>query len=170
MADRDSRLVWGHVNINVSDLDRSIAFYEKLGFETFLPAIPYLALTAEGSPTTFCEQAALALGLPPGTRGRACIMQLDSGFPKIDLIELDADAQTPPPTNLDLGVVRLCLASRDLAREHARLVEAGVSFLSEPRRARDGMADIATCVDPDGTLIELLQIHLERWPHPPSDA
>ena len=27
-----ARLRWGHININVSDLDASINFYEKLGF------------------------------------------------------------------------------------------------------------------------------------------
>jgi len=26
------------------------------------------------------------------------------------------------------------------------------------------MADVAVCVDPDGTLIELLLVYLDRWP------
>jgi catechol-2,3-dioxygenase len=30
-------LTWGHININVSDLDASIEFYEKLGFEFLSP-------------------------------------------------------------------------------------------------------------------------------------
>jgi predicted lactoylglutathione lyase len=29
------KLSWGHININVSDLDTSIFFYEKLGFSLF---------------------------------------------------------------------------------------------------------------------------------------
>ena len=37
-------LSWGHININVSNLDASIEFYEKIGFEVFLPVIPYLEL------------------------------------------------------------------------------------------------------------------------------
>ena len=28
----DTLLAWGHVNLNVSDLEPSIAFYEGLGF------------------------------------------------------------------------------------------------------------------------------------------
>ena len=32
MAEEAVRLGWGHINVNVSDLDASIRFYEKLGF------------------------------------------------------------------------------------------------------------------------------------------
>jgi hypothetical protein len=33
------------------------------------------------------------------------------------------------------------------------------------------MAEVAVCRDPDSTLIELLQVHLERWPQtPPATA
>jgi len=35
---------WGHININVSNLDASIEFYEKIDFEVFLLVIPYLEL------------------------------------------------------------------------------------------------------------------------------
>ena len=77
------RFTWGHININVSNLDRSIEFYEKLGFEVFIPAIPYLDLKSEDVIRAIPEGATRALGLNPETRGRACIMQLDNGFPKI---------------------------------------------------------------------------------------
>ena len=36
-------LSWGHININVSDLDTSIAFYEKLGFSLLIPVCRILA-------------------------------------------------------------------------------------------------------------------------------
>ena len=41
------KFTWGHININVSNLERSIEFYEKLGFEVFMPEIPYLGLNRE---------------------------------------------------------------------------------------------------------------------------
>ena len=41
------RFGWGHININVSDLDASVGFYEKLGFEVFIPGIPYLNLSID---------------------------------------------------------------------------------------------------------------------------
>lgn len=73
---------WGHININVRDLDRSIAFYEKLGFEIFIPGIPYPALDTGSESKVLTDETTRALGIHQGTRGRACIMQLDDGFPK----------------------------------------------------------------------------------------
>lgn len=159
---KKATLSWGHVNVNVTDLDRAIAFYEKLGFQVFLPAIPYLGLGRDRS----AELAAAAAGLldvAAGTRGRACIMQLGDGFPKLDLTELETAAQKPPLKNQDIGLVRLCLASSDLQADYQRLADAGVEFVSPPRPAQDGLADVALCVDPDGTLIELIQIYPDRW-------
>ena len=154
---------WGHININVSDLETAVAFYRKLGFEPFLPAIPYLNLDSDNT-KSMDDETAEALGLPAGASGRACIMQLDDGFPKIDLTEFEDTDQESPPQNKDLGLVRLCLVSGDLARDYAALSEAGVRFLSPPRTCHQRMAEVATCVDPDGTLIELLEVHLENWP------
>lgn len=166
MSDRLPPLAWGHINLNVRDLDRSIAFYEKLGFEVFIPAIPYLGWKAEGAAAELPPDSARALGLDAGTRGRGCIMQLGSGFPMLDLSELDVPAPAGPLGSADLGLVRICLASSDLERDYARLSDQDVEFLSAPQSAKDGLAEIAVCVDPDGTRIELIQVHLERWPRP----
>jgi len=42
-----ARLHWGHININVSNLEQAVGFYRKQGFEPFMPAIPYLALSTD---------------------------------------------------------------------------------------------------------------------------
>lgn len=55
---------WGHVNLNLSALERSIAFYAEFGFEVFLPAIPYLGLARDHA-SALAEEPARALGLPP---------------------------------------------------------------------------------------------------------
>jgi catechol 2,3-dioxygenase-like lactoylglutathione lyase family enzyme len=157
------RFGWGHININVSDLDASISFYQKLGFEPFIPGIPYLNLVSENR-NELPGEAADALGIAPGTRARACIMQLDSGFPKIDLTELSDVEQREPLQNQDRGLVRLCLVSQDLTTDYDYLMGQGVLFLSPPQPCHQRMAEVATCVDPDGTLIELLQVYLDRWP------
>ena len=52
MNDQALKLAWGHININVSNLERSIAFYQHLGFQVFIPAIPYLGLTTQAEPVT----------------------------------------------------------------------------------------------------------------------
>ena len=157
------RLRWGHININVASLDVAVAFYQKLGFEVFIPGIPYLNLRTDRE-AAIPAQTARALGLPEDTKGRACIMQLHDGLPKLDLTELPEAAQRAPLGNGDRGLVRFCLASQDLQADYVHLSSFGVEFLSPPVTCASRMAEVAVCQDPDGTLIELLQVHLERWP------
>ena len=163
MSHTDSRFEWGHINLNVSDLERSIAFYAQFGFEVFMPAIPYLGLDLEPDPKPLSEPLAQALGLPEGTRGRACILQLNDGFPKLDLTTFSLPDSAAPLQTKDTGLVRICLSTSDLDGEVARLKAAGVSFLTDPQSGHAQLADIALCRDPDGTLIELLQVYLHRW-------
>jgi catechol 2,3-dioxygenase-like lactoylglutathione lyase family enzyme len=163
MTDQAPKFAWGHININVSNLERSITFYQKLGFELFIPAIPYLGLTTRTEATTLQQPSARALGVSENTRGRACIMQLDDVFPKLDLTEFDAEQQNHPLTNTDLGLVRICLVSQNLKQDYERLAALGVEFISPPLRDDGCLADVAVCRDPDGTLIELLQVYLENW-------
>ncbi|MDA1099527.1 MAG: VOC family protein [Proteobacteria bacterium] len=168
MNDQVPQFAWGHININVSNLERSVAFYEKLGFEGYRPGIPYLGLDSEAGVAEMPEACARALGLAATARARACIMQLGRGFPKLDLIEFADQTPAEPLSNADLGIVRLCLAASDLREAYLRLREQGVAFISEPQLCQDGMADIAICMDPDGTLIELIQPHPDKWPSPAS--
>ena len=171
MADSAVKLAWGHINVNVRDLDRSIAFYEKLGFEIFIPGIPYLDLRQGEELRALPDAGASALGLEAGRAGRACIMQLGDGFPKLDLTQLDEGSPESggPLETRDRGIVRLCLASGDLAADYERLREAGVEFVSAPITQTGGLADVAVCLDPDGTMIELIQIRLEKWVGADSD-
>ena len=156
------KLRWGHININVSNLDSSIKFYEKLGFEIYKPSIPYTGLTVEPKSNSIDEGSRTALGLPEQTSGRACIMQLDNGYPKLDLTQFDDMTQSIPLSNADLGLVRICLASANLETDYNNLKKIGVDFISPPQTAKDGRAEIAICRDPDGTLIELIQLNLGK--------
>jgi len=157
-----ANLRWGHLNINVSDLDASISFYTKLGFSLFLPGIPYLGLSMKTS-SLISADVLMLMGWPSGTSGRACIMQLGNTFPKIDLTELSLPEQAKPLSNDDSGLVRFCLGTENLYADCQKLSDQGVEFVSHPMTTEDGLADLAICVDPDGTLIELIQPHLEKW-------
>ena len=158
-----NRLRWGHININVASLDVAVAFYQKLGFVVFIPGIPYLNLRTDRE-AAIPAQTARALGLPEDTKGRAGRRQVHDGSPKLDLTELPEAAQRAPLGNGDRGLVRSCLASQDLQADYVHLSSFGVEFLSPPVTCASRMAEVALCQDPDGTLIELLQVHLERWP------
>jgi len=161
--EQSTKLRWEHININVSDLDASIKFYEKLGFGLHIPSIPYIGLTAETKSNSIDEGSRTALGLPHETLGRACIMQLDNGYPKLDLTQLNDMPPSTPLNNTNLGLVRMCLATANLEADYNKLIDLGVDFISAPMTAKDGMAEIAVCIDPDGTLIELIQVHLDKW-------
>ena len=69
-----------------------------------------------------------------------------------------------PLRNQDLGIVRLCLVSEDVHADYRRLVAQGVEFLGPPSECTQRMADVAICKDPDGALIELIQVYRDRWP------
>jgi catechol 2,3-dioxygenase-like lactoylglutathione lyase family enzyme len=163
MTDIKRGFSWGHININVRDLDRSIEFYRKFGFEIFIPGVPYVGLSDDAAAKPLPNDTAEALGLDNDVRGRACIMQLDDGFPKIDLTEFVGLNQNEPLRNSDLGLVRICLVTENLQSDVDRLKAEGVEFISEPKAGHMGLADMAVCRDPDGSLIELLQVYLERW-------
>ena len=113
-------LGWGHININVSNLEASIEFYKKLGFQPFVAGVPYLNLNAQ-TRAEIPSDASHALGLVAATAGRACILQLDDGFPKIDLTELTTQPEHSPLANDDLGLVRICLISEDLVSTYENL-------------------------------------------------
>ena len=53
---------------------------------------------------------------------------------------------------------RLCKFEAD----YNNLKKLNVEFISPPQTAKDGRAEIAICIDPDGTLIELIQVHLGK--------
>ena len=75
----------------------------------------------------------------------------------------DEEKPKNPLANADLGLVRICLVSQNLKQDYDRLTTLGVEFISAPQRDAGGLADVAVCRDPDGTLIELLQVYLENW-------
>ena len=159
-------LTWGHVNLNVADLERSIAFYEKLGFTVFLTGIAYLGITRNGPPSEIPADCAAALGLAPGTRARGCILGLPGGFPMLDLTSYEGALSEGAVAGGSAGWERICLASQDLEADVARLRGEGVGFITDPAEDPGGLARIAICHDPDGHRIELIQIVFDRWPRP----
>ena len=88
----------------------------------------------------------------------------------LDLTAYEGGDSIVPAKGGSAGWERICLASRDLGADVARLREGGVEFLSEPAADPDGLARIAVCLDPDGHRIELIQIAFERWAAPPQGS
>lgn len=142
-----------HINLNVSDIERSIAFYERLGFQVLgRNDAKWSAGTGE------------VLGVP-GAQGRACIMTLphDSArSTKLDLLEWTnpPSPKRPRPEANDPGAPRIALLVRNVEAAYRDLLSAGVEFVSAPAgRAPDlGIANVVCCRDPDGFIVEFVEL------------
>ena len=141
-----------HVNVNCSNFDRSLRFYELLGFQKLID------VTARNT-----EEVAAAVGMPPYTvKGALLILKASKSPLVIDLLEwLDPNDSSPPYEHLyHLGIARIALATDDLDSDVEFLKSNGVEFLSEPATVslKDNPATRFVCFkDPDGTVLELVQ-------------
>jgi catechol 2,3-dioxygenase-like lactoylglutathione lyase family enzyme len=138
-----------HVNVNCTNLERSQAFYEQVGFKVVVE------LGVGGS-----RDMVRGLGLPEGSKAKAVLMMLEPDKPRgtrLDLIEwiTPATKGSPAPDLAHAGAVRIALWTIGIDEEYARLKAAGVEFLSEPVGMAGG-ARFCCFKDPDGTILELI--------------
>ncbi|MGZ3510692.1 MAG: VOC family protein [Candidatus Binataceae bacterium] len=140
-----------HINVNVTDFERWLKFYEMLGFHVVRDFGDF------GD-----QQLALGLGAKE-CRGRAVLMILgdDLHATRLDLIEW----KTPPtegrpyPHLFNAGYCRIALRTKTLRADYEELKNRGVKFLSEPQmfHAEGSEAGFVCMTDPDGTVVELIQ-------------
>jgi catechol 2,3-dioxygenase-like lactoylglutathione lyase family enzyme len=147
-----------HANICVRDLDKTIPFYEMLGFEVFADQI-----FGEGARTW------VGLGLPQGRTFRAVFMKIpgDKPVPFLDIIQfLDPPtAGAPYPTLYNVGICRLCFEVEDIDAAAATLQAKGVEFVGPvtPYEIAYGVkpqgveARFLCFKDPDGNVMEYAQ-------------
>jgi catechol 2,3-dioxygenase-like lactoylglutathione lyase family enzyme len=141
-----------HVNVNCSDLERSLRFYrDQVGL------VPQ-------SHTNPLPQEGAGFGLPGRVVWDAHLLHDDRGLagPAVDLLEW----RTPAPVGRvateanHLGFMRLCLTHPDLDRLHAELEAAGVACRSQALSIPVLDAHLVRffcCADPDGTCIEFIE-------------
>ncbi len=141
-----------HVNINVSDFERSRRFYEALGFRLFWMV-----------PPTNTAEVAAAVGMPP-YEVRGGLMRLEGADPPlvIDLLEWRSprDDAPPYPHLFHRGIARLAMATRNLVADIETLAALGVEFVGPPARVETGGGRGPKFVcfkDPDGTVLELVE-------------
>jgi glyoxylase I family protein len=143
-----------HININVSDFDRSRSFYEALGFRLIWTV-----------PTTNSDEVAAAVGMPP-YHVRGGLMQLEGAEHPvvIDLLQWEHphDDEAPYPHLYHYGLARLALATRDMDADLATLAAMGAELVGPPARVVvNGVATGGRFVcfkDPDGTILELVEM------------
>jgi catechol 2,3-dioxygenase-like lactoylglutathione lyase family enzyme len=141
-----------HVNVNCSNLERSLLFYrDVVGLKATTHTLP---LPQEGA----------GFGLPGKVAWDAWMLQDGSSAfgPAIDLLEWKSPKPVgrPHPEANHLGFMRLCLGHPDLDALHARLVAAGVPTRSGPVSVPvlpGQTVRFFLCSDPDGTCVEFIE-------------
>lgn len=140
-----------HININVTNFERSLAFYQMLGFKVVAD------LKEGGNP-----QLDAGLKIPQG-RGRAALLMLGDNphATRIDLIEWKNPKTEgkPYPHLYHTGVARVALKTKNLQQVYEDLKTKGVEFFSEPQELNFavGKSRFVCFTDPDGTILELIE-------------
>ena len=136
-------------NVNCSDFEASQSFYEMLGFET------QSEVDEVGS-----SALAEAVGLP-SYHVRASSMALPGGH-SLNLTKWEDPYDSDPPYAAvnHIGISRIAIWTLNLDSDMTILEDQGVVFYSEPVRPTGpyGFLRFACFEDPDGTVIELVQL------------
>ncbi|HLW71650.1 MAG TPA: VOC family protein [Candidatus Binataceae bacterium] len=139
-----------HVNICVSDMERSVRFYQELGFNKVNDFILEDPSVGE------------ALGLK-ARKLHGVFMRLgnDANAPVLDLVQfIDPPPQGKPyPTLNNLGICRIAFTVDDIDKTYEDLKTKEVDFVA-PLKKIDGPGGAKIGVvcfrDPDGTILELI--------------
>ena len=138
-----------HVNINCSDLERSLVFYcDGIGLHKGTRTKPEMPQPGEAFGLAQVQWDAWILH---GEQGNSGVV--------LDLLEWKVPRPQGRPRQraTDVGFSRLSITVPDLAATHARLVAMGADCWTEPTvLALDPPTEMFIVSDPDGTQIELL--------------
>jgi catechol 2,3-dioxygenase-like lactoylglutathione lyase family enzyme len=139
-----------HFNINCTSLEKTLPFYEMLGFKIVLDF-------REGMES---REMAEAFALDAADlKGVHLRLGDDENATRIDLLEFKnpAPSGTPYPHLAHNGIARVCLKTSDIWQTYNSLKNRGVQFLSEPKRLPGTDVTIVCFRDPDGTFLEFLE-------------
>ena len=140
-----------HTVVNATDLDKTVAFYEALGFQVL----------NDRRHVAWPDFVAGVFGLKRA-QGRGVLMNLpsDPGGPMMDIIEWTEPKATPIPTDgqhvpriIAFRVKNVRAAFDDLKRRGV-----AVTTFAEPQPRDLGVVGVCCARDPDGTLIELIEL------------
>ncbi|MCZ6709868.1 MAG: VOC family protein [Gammaproteobacteria bacterium] len=153
-ADANMHLIaMPYIGINVSDLEKSLAFYHAIGYTD-----------SKRLPETGTIEEARAYGLDQAFRIKGADISLGRGDHHVlRLVQwitpYNDDPAYPPPVN-HIGIDRIALVVPDLDRAVAILTAQGVEFLSEVAPCCSGTGEdefgIVHAIDPDGVFLELV--------------
>lgn len=140
-----SVVAWDHIVIHVSDVERSMQFYQThLGFEV----IEDIEFGGEGLAKIMSGNAGGAR--INHARGRVVFGKIGGQYVELIRLEADGDFQPHEP-----GISAFSLQVSDIDQAHAAAVANGLNPQTEPVEIEGSRQFFIT--DPDGIHIELLQ-------------
>jgi catechol 2,3-dioxygenase-like lactoylglutathione lyase family enzyme len=142
-----------HVNVNVTDIRRSVAFYETIGFRV---------IHVFGDDKIGLDPTGDVMEGMSGGRTRGVVMSLGDHprcFTKLELLEHVAPPTEPahPRPMHAVGLARLAIRCKDLPAEVARLEAAGIAMEEIQETDIVGASRFVLFRDPDGALLELIE-------------
>ena len=136
-----------HTRIVVSDMERSLRFYrDLLGMEIW---------------ADFNDESQYVQNVTgvPGAQIWMIKLKARDGV-SIELLQyLSHPQKMPPPRQAcDVGVNHVALQVDDLDNLHAKLAAEGIQFNAPPTVSSEGFAKVTYCRDPEGVLVELVEL------------
>lgn len=131
-----------HVSYTVSDIDRSVAFYAKFGYE---PVNRYTASGPELDVAVATENADMEIQV---------MRRPDGGM--LELVSYILQPSERAARNSVVGAAHLAFIVGDIQAAYEQLTADGVEFLSGPNTDRYGEQWVYFR-DPDGITVELMQ-------------
>jgi len=147
-----------HVNLHVADLERSIDFYQRLGWKLMIDM-------SRNAPAKFDPIQVNDRVVYGGGLGKVVILSLGDDprcATKIELVEDVAPRSLPKPPRppQEAGVHRLAMRVKDLEGTIALLRSRGIEIRDEPREifTMGGRQRYVLLADPDDNLLELIEL------------
>jgi catechol 2,3-dioxygenase-like lactoylglutathione lyase family enzyme len=141
-----------HFVVNATNFERSLDFYQKLGFRVL----------RDNRDVIWPSYVGENFGLDKA-QGRGALLALGETehHTRIDLIEwLEPVWQNPDATPSSTRVPRvMALRTRNLRAAYDDLRSQGIEFIGTPRDSdpKTGVESVVCCRDPDGYVVELIE-------------
>jgi len=141
-----------HIAINSTDLERSVAFYRRLGFQVMADR------------EVHNDQVKAAFAVPTGDL-RFVHLRLGEAEEAtlLDIVqwggEGTADGDATPPQH-QRGITRFAVLTDDTDAVYRTLAADGVAFLTEPTTVMtpDGGWKVCLALDPDGVVVQITEL------------
>ena len=137
-----------HIGVVVADMDRALGFYRDL-----------LGLRVA---RTMDESGAYLDNLLDVRDARVLTVKLsaEDGPTLVELLQFEHPSTSGPDSRdaWTRGPSHVAFTVDDLDGLYARLQSRGIRFNSPPQLSPDGYAKVTFCRDPEGTLVELVEV------------